>query len=67
MKSKQLHGIVHVRDGKVNLLKNFSDMNAAVVDNENLIDVLAALSKAGWKLGGDYELHVYKDQETNRD
>jgi hypothetical protein len=53
--SSTLHGAIIVKDGKVILLKNITDLKASVT-GETLHSVLQTLSNAGWKLNGDYEL-----------
>ena len=57
----QLHGVMTIKDGKVMLLKNVTDMNAAIIGGGNPVHVFKALSDAGWKLYGDYELRIYKN------
>jgi hypothetical protein len=58
---QQLHGIVTIRQGKVILLENVSELGAAAADNGDPVTVLKSLADAGWKLSGDYELKILKD------
>jgi hypothetical protein len=64
MENKPLHGIVTVKDGKITYLKNLSEWNSALVDKADPVEVLTKLAKAGWKLEGDYELKVCKEQAS---
>jgi hypothetical protein len=63
MESKPLQGVVIIKNGSVTLLKNLSEMNVAIVDYADPVKVLATIANAGWRLGGDYELSVYKKDE----
>jgi len=58
---RQLHGTVTIKDGKVTLLKNVSEMNAAIIGNGDPALVLQRLAEAGWRLYGNYELKIYKN------
>ena len=60
MDEKDIHGIVTIRDGKVMLLKNVSDLHAAVVGAGDPVTVLKSLADAGWKIDGDYDLRISK-------
>jgi hypothetical protein len=60
---EQLHGTVTIKNGKVTLLKNVTDMNRAIVGNGDPAHVLKSLVEDGWKLYGDYELKIYKNSK----
>ena len=52
---------MYIKNGKVTLLKNVSDNYAAIIGAGDPVQVLKTLSDEGWKLGGDYELRIYKE------
>jgi hypothetical protein len=45
------------------LLKNVTEMNAAIVGNGDPAYVLKTLADAGWKVQGDYELRIINGRQ----
>jgi hypothetical protein len=58
---EQVNGLVTIKQGKVTLLKNVSELKAAIIGRGDPVTVLKSLADAGWKLYGDYELKIRKD------
>ena len=61
----QLHGLVTIKQGKVTLLKNVTDLNAAIIGNGDPVTVLKSVADAGWTLYGDYQLKIYKNPDQS--
>lgn len=57
----QVNGLVTIKRGKVTLLKNVTELHAAIIGDGDPATVLRSLADAGWKLYGDYELKIYKE------
>jgi hypothetical protein len=64
---EQVNGLVIIKQGKVTLLKNVSELHGAILGHGDPLTVLKSLADAGWKLYGDYELKIRKDSDKQSD
>jgi hypothetical protein len=62
MGEKNVHGVVTIRNGKVTLLKNVSELHASAIGAGDPWTILKSLADAGWRVDGDYDLKIIREE-----